>query len=151
MSRFAEVFAAICLGFSLAQGAHAAVYTVTKTVDSNDGACDADCSLREAVAAANATEDDDVIEFSPVFLTAFQTLTLSLGGIVISNNGSLTINGPGSDRLEIVGIFPSRPLTINTATVNIHGLTFRNGSGTSTIDTGRGGLTGRTVREQCLP
>jgi CSLREA domain-containing protein len=136
MSRFAEVFAVICLGFLLAQGAHAAVYTVTKTADSNDGACDADCSLREAVAAANLTPDNDVIEFSPAFLGAFQTLTLSLGGIVLSNNGSLTINGPGANRLEIVGVFPNRTLTIHTATVNIHGLTFSGGSGSSPIDTG---------------
>ena len=31
-----------------------AVFTVTKIADTNDGVCDADCSLREAVAAANA-------------------------------------------------------------------------------------------------
>ena len=31
--------------------AHAATYTVSKIADTNDGVCDADCSLREAVAA----------------------------------------------------------------------------------------------------
>jgi len=31
-------------------GALAATWTVTKTADTNDGVCDADCSLREAVA-----------------------------------------------------------------------------------------------------
>ena len=30
------------------------IFTVTKTADTNDGACDADCSLREAITAANA-------------------------------------------------------------------------------------------------
>jgi uncharacterized repeat protein (TIGR01451 family)/CSLREA domain-containing protein len=34
--------------------AHAAVFNVTKTADTADGTCDADCSLREAVIAANA-------------------------------------------------------------------------------------------------
>jgi len=32
----------------------AALYTVTKTADANDGTCDSDCSLREAIAASNA-------------------------------------------------------------------------------------------------
>ena len=32
----------------------AALYTVTKTADTNDGTCDSDCSLREAIAASNA-------------------------------------------------------------------------------------------------
>ena len=31
-----------------------AVFTVTKTADTNDGVCNADCSLREAIRAANA-------------------------------------------------------------------------------------------------
>ena len=35
--------------------AAAATYSVTKTADASDGTCDADCSLREAVSAANAT------------------------------------------------------------------------------------------------
>lgn len=38
--------------------------TVTKTADTNDGVCDADCSLREAVAAASA---GDAINFSSLF------------------------------------------------------------------------------------
>ena len=33
----------------------AASFTVTKTADTNDGTCDADCSLREAIVAANAS------------------------------------------------------------------------------------------------
>ena len=32
----------------------AATFTVTKTTDTNDGSCNADCSLREAIIAANA-------------------------------------------------------------------------------------------------
>lgn len=37
-------------------------FVVTKTADTADGVCDSDCSLREAVIAANATAGDDVIE-----------------------------------------------------------------------------------------
>ncbi|HEC16626.1 MAG TPA: CSLREA domain-containing protein, partial [Sedimenticola sp.] len=36
-------------------------YTVTKTADTNDGVCDADCSLREAIAAANVSSDVNTI------------------------------------------------------------------------------------------
>ena len=36
-------------------------FTVTKTVDTNDGACNGDCSLREAVVAANAAAGPDMI------------------------------------------------------------------------------------------
>jgi CSLREA domain-containing protein len=39
----------------------AATFTVTKTADTNDGVCDADCSLREAILAANAAPDADTI------------------------------------------------------------------------------------------
>ncbi len=41
--------------------AGATLFAVTTTADGNDGACDADCSLREAVIAANAAEGPDVI------------------------------------------------------------------------------------------
>src|SRR5690348_16785670 len=45
----------------LAGAASAETFTVTKTGDTADGKCDADCSLREAVIAANATEAPDTI------------------------------------------------------------------------------------------
>jgi CSLREA domain-containing protein len=41
-------------------GAQAATFVVTKATDDN-GPCDADCSLREAVIAANANAEQDVI------------------------------------------------------------------------------------------
>jgi CSLREA domain-containing protein len=44
----------------IALPAAAAVFTVTKTGDGNDGACNADCSLREAVLAANAAPGSTV-------------------------------------------------------------------------------------------
>ena len=53
----------------------AATYTVTKFTDSNDGVCDvADCSLREAIIAANQTADVDVIHLPA------GTYALTLGG-----------------------------------------------------------------------
>ena len=43
--------ALLLLSISTASGAD---FTVTKTADTNDGVCDADCSLREAVEAASS-------------------------------------------------------------------------------------------------
>ncbi len=65
------------------QGAMSLV--VTKLADTNDGACDADCSLREAVVAAPW---NGLITFAPG-LSGTITLT---GEIAFAK--SLTINGP---------------------------------------------------------
>jgi CSLREA domain-containing protein len=42
-----------------ASAAYAASFTVTKTADTNDRVCDRDCSLREAISAANAAPGAD--------------------------------------------------------------------------------------------
>jgi CSLREA domain-containing protein len=54
-----SIVAAVILAW--AGAAPAATYKVTKTADTDDGACDADCSLREAVSAANANTGRDTI------------------------------------------------------------------------------------------
>jgi CSLREA domain-containing protein len=51
----------MCLFLTTATPVFAAVRTVTKTADTNDGACDADCSLREAI---NAVVSGDEIAFA---------------------------------------------------------------------------------------
>lgn len=120
--------------------ASAATYTVTKVADTNDGACDADCSFREAVAAANATVDDDTIQFEFPLFNSFQIIAMSLGEIVISNNGSLTISGPGADRLTLDGNQASRILTVGpSAVANVSGIRFTRGNGAGALNTGRGG------------
>jgi CSLREA domain-containing protein len=51
---------------ALASGeARAAVFVTTKTEDTADAACDRDCSLREAVIAANLAPGQDVIILAP--------------------------------------------------------------------------------------
>lgn len=64
----------------------AATLMVTKAANSNDGACDADCSLREAVAAANP---NDTVRFNPNLIGQ----TFVLGGSQIVVNKTLTIDG----------------------------------------------------------
>lgn len=49
----------------IAVPAQALVYTVTKTDDTRDGQCNEDCSLREAVDAANSHPGPDVIVLGP--------------------------------------------------------------------------------------
>src|SRR6476646_5626626 len=89
------IFAAL-LCLAAAAPTSAATFTVTKTADTNDGACNADCSLREAIIAANATAGLDVITVPA------GTYTLTRSGV--DNNAAngdldvtdpLTINGAG--------------------------------------------------------
>jgi CSLREA domain-containing protein len=46
-----------------AKPAHAADFTVTNTADPGDGTCNAACTLREAINAANVASSDDTINF----------------------------------------------------------------------------------------
>jgi len=139
MSVFKRISMSFLLVLCFGLTANAAVFTVTKTADTNDGVCDADCSLREAVAAANASADDDTIEFSSLF-DAPQTITLSGAELLVGPNGSLTINGPGADLLTISGNNASRILSSSAnAVVNIDGIRFTAGNGAGAINTGRGG------------
>ena len=70
--------------------AEAMVFPVTKTADTSDGACDADCSLREAILAANAHPGAD-----EVMLPA-GTYMLSFAGAGTGNQGTLVIDDDGS-------------------------------------------------------
>jgi CSLREA domain-containing protein len=110
---------------------HAATFTVTKTADTNDGLCDTDCSLREAVTSANDFSADDVIAFSPLF-NAPQTITLDRELTVI-RNGTLTISGTGASMLLISGNNTTAAFTIvDNATVNINNLEIKNAVSSST-------------------
>src|SRR5215218_1343018 len=75
--------------------ARAAVFIPTKLPDSADGACDSDCSLREAVLAANAAIGTDFI----VLGAGRYTLSLTGAGEDLGATGDLDI----SDDLAIVG------------------------------------------------
>src|SRR5438128_2062441 len=88
--------------FGVALGTFAATLTVTKVEDTNDGVCDADCSLREAVSAAAS---GDTVVFSSLFNSP-QTITLILGQIPIDKN--LTITGTGQDLVTVSGNMAGR-------------------------------------------
>jgi CSLREA domain-containing protein len=88
-------------------------FTVTRADDRNATCVVGDCSLREAVGAANADATDEVINFAPK-LTA---ITLS-GEIQIQNNRALVINGSGANVLTIdAGAGINQIFFTNNATV----------------------------------
>ncbi len=72
----------------LATDLRAATFTVTKTADTNDGICDPDCSLREAITAANAAGGADIVAFSVGSGTQTITPASNLPGF-----SNLTIDG----------------------------------------------------------
>src|SRR5690606_8602330 len=87
------------LPLALAGTAQAASYLVTGEGDVATGRathCDGTApnffcpTLRDAIAAANATPDDDSIGFHPLYAQSF---TLTHGALAITDNGSLTIDG----------------------------------------------------------
>src|SRR5262245_473508 len=76
---------------TLALPLQAAVFTVTKTADTFDGACDRDCSLREAIAAANVEPlgGADVV----VVPAGIYVLTRTGAGEEVNATGDLDVYG----------------------------------------------------------
>ena len=135
--------ATLCVAFLLlcsAQAGSAAVYTVTKIADTNDGVCDVDCSLREAVAVSNATADNDTVIFALPLFSSPQTIVLASGELVGMNNGSLSINGPGASRLTLSGNNASRIFrSVTGSNVTLSGMRLTGGTGVSTVNNNSGG------------
>ena len=103
-------------------------YVVTKTADTNDGVCDADCSLREAIAAA--VPGSTIIFASPLFDSP-QVITLTSGELLISKN--LTVNGTGANLLSISGNNQSRVFYLDLdADLTVNGVTITKGNGAGT-------------------
>jgi hypothetical protein len=117
-------------------GVQAATFTVTTTADSGAG------SLRAAVAAANATTENDTINFAipagDAGCTAggVCTITLMSGELNIrsvSSAGSLMItNATGASNLLISGNNASRVFRVESSgNLTLDGVTITNGNGMS--------------------
>jgi len=128
------VFAGQTLTFNVAA---ATQYHVTKTADTNDGACDSDCSLREAISASNATPGAVIIPSG--------TYTLSIAGAAEDANvsGDLDVNagmgvyGAGMTQTIIDANHLDRAMHLDaqglgTTTYIVGDLTLRNGKATTT-------------------
>jgi CSLREA domain-containing protein len=116
---------------------------VTRTDDRNQNCSIGDCSLREAIVAANALPSDDTITFDPNVFAAPQIITMTspIGGMQVENNGKLTINGAGKVTLtgfvgqRAIYVDPSSNLTLNNFTIDgIFGGGIENFQGTLTLN-----------------
>ncbi|HEX8076824.1 MAG TPA: CSLREA domain-containing protein, partial [Chthoniobacterales bacterium] len=100
--------------------ARANTFTVTTTADHAVNACDGECTLRDAIAAAGS---NDTIVFGA---TITGTIALASGELTVNKN--LTIAGPGARVLTVSGNSASRILYVTSGvTVAISGLSFANG------------------------
>ena len=120
----------VFLAYALAAPALAATFDVTKIADTNDGTCGLDCSLREAIGAANTLAGADIINLPAGIYT------LSIAGAGEDANatgdlditGDLTVNGAGNTSSIIDGGAIDRVITVlSGATVFIDAVTIRNG------------------------
>ncbi len=123
-------------GFPRKQGTHVDVgafefdqpqsgptFIVTTTDDHDDGICGpVDCTLREAINAANADGVPSTITFAPTV-----TGTILLGGALPNVTGNVIIQGPGARILQVSGNSAYRPFSFTTGTSTISGLTIRDG------------------------
>ncbi|RYG64984.1 hypothetical protein EON80_18205, partial [bacterium] len=105
--------------------ANAAEFRVTNTSDS-DGTCTSqNCSVREAIKAANAAPTDDTIIPSTTG-PANRSINLSNGELVVKNNGALSIELPD---FQVSGEKKSRIFHIEPgARFNLRNITLVNGS-----------------------
>lgn len=128
---------ALLTGFACS-AALAADIQVTKTEDGNDGVCNADCSLREAIQQANATVGEDRI-LLPAGSYRLSLAPLREGFVIVEEdanlNGDLDVRyndlvivGTGQDRTIIDAENNSRLFDVHVATrLRLERLTLRNG------------------------
>jgi predicted outer membrane repeat protein len=144
------IISALCFGLmflALLTEAKAATRTVDTTSDADLRTCNNatpnDCSLRGAILGAAS---GDTINFD----SSLNGATITVGSIIKSSFRSMTIAGPGADKLTISGgnttgimdfLQPFGPL-------NISGLTLINGNGVGGFNGGRGGALQVTVCPQ---
>lgn len=100
---------------------------VTKIADTNDGICDSDCSLREAITAA--ATGDTILFAAPLFDTA-QTITL---GSELSVAGkTITITGRAANLTTVSGNNQNRVFNITSnGNLTLSGLTVTGGRDSS--------------------
>ena len=139
------VVLALLVGVLTAGPARATTFTVNSTAHPGTSGCNAtECTLAEAVQAANFNGQNDIITFAsglkgdiPLHNTASQ------GGFSIYDDVSgadLTINGPGAKVLAVNGNDETRAFGIaSPANVTIRGLAIKNGKSYSS-DPDAGGI-----------
>ncbi|MEA2600909.1 MAG: hypothetical protein QOF89_1901 [Acidobacteriota bacterium] len=129
--RFLSLFIAAAVSLAVASTAQAAVFVPNKTTDSADGACTPqDCSLREAILAANQSPGDDVILLHAGIY--FLTIPGNAEGLGATGDldvlGNLVLVGDGAPNTIIDGGALDRIFQVpGGVTVEIRDVTLRNG------------------------
>src|SRR6185436_2853969 len=124
---------------------------VATTADTDDGSCNAaNCTLREAIKAANTQAGDDVIGFTAEVTGSIEILT-ALPAITTN----LQIVGPGADKLTLkrsaVALTPNFGVfRITAGTVIISGLTLRGGSANTSSQGGGISNSGNLTLNNCV-
>jgi CSLREA domain-containing protein len=99
--------------------------TVTTTADNGGGTCGASCTLRDAIASANASGHAD-IQFG-----AGVTGTITLGSALPALSGTADLIGPGANVLTVSGNNAYPVFNVTTGTLDVTGLTIANGKSAS--------------------
>jgi hypothetical protein len=118
--------------------ATATTYTVNTTGDPGAGGT---LSLRQAIAAANAS-DGNTVQFDPAL--AGSTITLATGQLVIDH--AMTIVGPGADKLAISGANASRIFRLDCPYYGSHTVTI---SALALVEGNTGGDGGALYSHNC--
>jgi CSLREA domain-containing protein len=108
----------------------ATTFNVTKTADTNDGACNADCSLREAIVAANANAGpDDVAVPAGSYVLSIAGTNENAGATGdLDVSGDLALTGAGAGSTTIVGNGADRVLDVlSGASATVSDVTITNG------------------------
>lgn len=114
----------------------APIYTVTKTADTLDGQCDADCSLREAIAAANAAPGAVVIPAGDYALTRIGSDNSNVNGD-LDLLGGMAIYGAGLVSTRVLGNGAERVFDLDPGNTLGHTYAFKD----LTISNGVAGFT----------
>ena len=125
------LWTAVLMGLAASSGI-SATFLVSKTADTWDGSCDSDCSLREAVIAANVLPGPDTITLPA------GSYTLTIPGIDESGltgdldiTEGLSILGAGSAGTIIDGGALDRVFHVHSdylSVINLAGITIQNGN-----------------------
>ena len=106
-------------------------FTVTKLANADDGVCTTDdCSLREALNAANASQDANTIQFTSGLSGTIPVVIDPATRTGLTISAPLTIVGPGARLLALSGEGQTRVVFTNSD-VSISGLTLTNGRSTN--------------------
>ncbi len=110
----------------------AATYTVSKEADTADGLCDSDCSLREAVIAANGGDADSIIIPSGTFIFTRTTAgedEADQGDLDFTDSDTTTLIGAGVDDTIIDADATDRVFDVHSgASIDVSELVAINGA-----------------------